>query len=272
MRKNIRNRLISFVMIVTLIISSTAISFAGQAKFYLENAERGSVGVSYKGDKRAKLIIEKDDAKFTYDLNSKGVREYYGLQLGDGIYKLKVYSHVRDTLYKLEQDTRVDVRFLHKNSVFLSSVQNINWNSDSAAVKLAEKLTKGTEGSRAKTAALWSHFLGGYRYDFEKIPTMTGTYLPAVDRTYSEKKGVCYDFASMYAAMLRSQGIPTKLVTGYMVGHENPDQYHAWNEVWIDSEKRWIVIDVTNDIGAVSAGKRPKMEENPNDYIKNLEY
>ena len=64
-------------------------------------------------------------------------------------------------------------------------------------------------------------------------------------------KGICFDYASLMAALLRSQGIPTKLVVGY-----SGDAYHAWISVYLDEigwvdkiiefdGKSWSLIDPT---------------------------
>ena len=47
-------------------------------------------------------------------------------------------------------------------------------------------------------------------------------------------KGICFDYAALMAAMLRSQSIPTRLVTGYA-----GTAYHAWIDVWSETEG-WI--------------------------------
>ena len=76
-------------------------------------------------------------------------------------------------------------------------------------------------------------------------PTVTvksnTTYLPDVDSTLSEKKGICFDFAALMCCMLRSQGIPTQLVIGYADAC-----YHAWNRVYVDGQ--WRLIDTTSEI------------------------
>jgi len=79
-------------------------------------------------------------------------------------------------------------------------------------------------------------------------------------------KGICLDYASLMTAMLRSQGIPTKLEVGYA-----GDVYHAWISVylkeqgWVDDiiefdGKSWTLMDPTlasaND--KKSAGKYMK--------------
>ena len=66
-------------------------------------------------------------------------------------------------------------------------------------------------------------------------------------------KGICFDYASLAASMLRSQGIPTKIIFGYVA----PDNlYHAWNMFytketgWVSvefkvNEKEWTRMDLT---------------------------
>ena len=48
------------------------------------------------------------------------------------------------------------------------------------------------------------------------------------------KKGICFDYASLMAGMLRSQGVPCKLVVGYA-----GTAYHAWISVW-SAETGWV--------------------------------
>ena len=60
----------------------------------------------------------------------------------------------------------------------------------------------------------------------------------AETKTLSTGKGICFDYASLAAAMLRSQGIPTKLIFGYV----SPDDvYHAWNMFYTE-ESGWVTV------------------------------
>ena len=58
--------------------------------------------------------------------------------------------------------------------------------------------------------------------------------------TLASGTGICFDYASLGAAMLRSLGIPCQVITGYV----SPDDvYHAWNMVYIDGE--WISVEIS---------------------------
>ena len=55
-------------------------------------------------------------------------------------------------------------------------------------------------------------------------------------------RSVDYDYASLAAAMLRSQGIPTKLIIGW-VQSGGSEVYHAWNMIWLE-ETGWITVEI----------------------------
>ncbi len=75
-----------------------------------------------------------------------------------------------------------------------------------------------------------------------------------VDTVLSRREGVCQDFARVAIAVLRSQGLAARYVSGYLAtdpppGHERTfgaDASHAWAAVWLPGE-RWIAFDPTND-------------------------
>ena len=59
------------------------------------------------------------------------------------------------------------------------------------------------------------------------------------------KKGICFDYAALMTAMLRSQDIPTKLVVGY-----TGNLYHAWINVYLEGQG-WVdnIIYLTEPAG-----------------------
>ena len=68
-----------------------------------------------------------------------------------------------------------------------------------------------------------------------------------------KKRGVCQDFAQLQAACLRSLGLATRYVSGYLLTHPPPgkprligaDASHCWVSVF-SPELGWIDIDPTN--------------------------
>lgn len=62
--------------------------------------------------------------------------------------------------------------------------------------------------------------------------------------TYTERKGVCFDYSCLYVSMCRAVGLKVRFITGLGYnGVESGD--HAWNQVYYPEENRWINVDTT---------------------------
>lgn len=243
--------------------------FAGES-FNTDNLSNGVIGISYDGGGKTKVIIQKGNQKYTYDINSEGREEEFPLQLGNGSYKVSLFGNTSGNSYRLIASKNVSVSLKDSNAVFLTSVQNINWNADSKAVAKAVALTKDIEDPQEKATALWQYMVKNNTYDFQKYATVGTGYIPVIDRTLEEKKGICYDFSALYAAMLRSQGEPAKLVKGY--APKNASGYHAWNEVYDKSAKEWLIIDTTYDLQVIGRNPKVAMVKDTADFNKVYEY
>ena len=250
-----REILICMMISLILLLVGGVQVFAGQS-FNMDNLDKGVIGISCDGGGKIKVIIQKGDKKYTYDINSEGRQEEFPLQLGNGSYKVSVFANTSGNAYRLLSSKDISVKLENSNEVFLTSIQNINWNVDSKAVAKAVELTKDIKDPKQKATKLWDYMVKNNSYDFEKLSTVLPGYIPIIDRTLEEKKGICYDFSSLYAAMLRSQGQPAKLVKGY--APKNASGYHAWNEVYDKEKGEWLVIDTTYDLQVI--GRNPKVE------------
>ena len=71
-------------------------------------------------------------------------------------------------------------------------------------------------------------------YDKQLAATVQSGYLPVLDSVLEKKTGICFDYAALMTGMLRSQGVPWKMV----VGDAGP-AYHAWISVWSEKDG-WI--------------------------------
>ncbi|MFC2175003.1 transglutaminase domain-containing protein [archaeon] len=110
-------------------------------------------------------------------------------------------------------------------------------NSDTTGVKeLAQEITRGSETDFGKIAllAIWVH--NYIDYDL----TLVGQRKES-DWVLENKKGVCVEYASVFAALARSLGYPTRFVLGRAYG-EYGWLGHAWNEVYIGE---WVPVDAT---------------------------
>ena len=248
-----------------------AINTYGTCNFQTEQVNKGIIKVSYASSngKRLKVMIEKGGSKYTYDLSTSGKMESFPLQMGNGEYKVTVLENTTGKSYQILDSIKVNAQMEDEKCVYLGSVQNINWNKDNLSIQYAVTLTKETSDLEEKARILYEHMAYNYTYDYNKIATLPSTYLPNIDSTYKSKNGICYDFSSLYAAMLRSQGIHAKLVKGYT---PNATGYHAWNEVYDSKAKKWLIVDTTYDLQVIPKNKKVTMSKSANDYSKVYEY
>lgn len=255
------------VTLIILILSTT--STFGQDIFDRKNIDKGIIGVQYDhiDSKPIKVMIEKAGNRYTYSMNSK--KEEFTLQMGNGDYEVSLLENVQGNKYRvLHQDT-INLNIEDERQAFLGSVQMIKWNSSTKAVQKAQELVKGLKSDEEKIEKIYQYIVNNVRYDYEKAKNLPLGYLPEVDRVFMDNTGICYDYASLFAAMARSVGIPTKLVTGYA---DNVEEYHAWNEVYMASKNQWVIIDTTVDAQYIAANKTVNMIKDSEKYTIKNEY
>ncbi|MRX41573.1 transglutaminase family protein [Flavobacterium sp. LC2016-23] len=72
-----------------------------------------------------------------------------------------------------------------------------------------------------------------------------------VDEILTLKKGVCQDFAHILLQLLRTAGIPSRYVSGYICPNESglrgEGATHAWVEIYTPKQG-WLGLDPTNNI------------------------
>ena len=201
------------------------------------NIAEGIVSVKYTGGKDVRIkvqITRSGGTTYTYDLNNAGEYETYPLVEGDGKYNIRVFENTGGTRYAQCFSTSVDMALRNEFLPFLYSNQYVSFTADGLTAQTAAALTEGITGDIKKVGAVYDHVVKNIRYDYEKMETVQSTYLPDPDLILAEGKGICFDYAALMTAMLRSQGIPCKLVIGYA-----GSAYHAWVNVYIQGQG-WI--------------------------------
>ena len=241
-------KIVLFSIIIMTFLSFSTLCFGADNIFsnsYSEidasNSAKGFIKIKYnnKTEKKLKVIIECGSDKYTYDLNGKGEYDSYPLQMGNGKYKVSVFENITGNKYSTKQTATINVKLTDENSPFLVPNIYVKFSETTAAVKKANELTDGVTDELEKLDIIYNYIISNIIYDTEKAKTVKSGYLPDVDDTLSTNKGICFDYASIMAVMLRAEGIPAKLVTGYS---SNLSAYHAWNEVYT-KETGWIMLN-----------------------------
>ena len=116
----------------------------------------------------------------------------------------------------------------------------VDFSRNSNSVTTAASISSGINTTTGRVEAVYNWIVSNIEYDEELAAAITSgqvsVYVPDPERTYNTRKGICFDYAALMCAMLRSQGIPTRLVMG-----QTPQGYHAWNEVYF-AGTGWVVI------------------------------
>ena len=227
------------ISIVENIAPGTQVFSKNGSAIDVSNASQGYVMVKQSGvSKRLKVQIVMGDKKYNYDLNNAGNFEAFPLQMGNGNYKIRIMQNKEGNSYVELFSAQINVTLDNSNAPFLCPSQYVNYSASSAAVKKSFDLCVGASGDVDRLKAIYTWIIDNISYDTQKAETVQTGYLPKVDDTLSTKTGICFDYASLMACMLRAQGIPTKLVIGTV---SPKDLNHAWNEVYLKGVG-WVTV------------------------------
>ena len=198
------------------------------------HAADGYVMVQYSAEteNRLKVLVKGGGATYSYNL-PQGQWTVFPLSDGNGTYQVCIYQNVYDTKYALILSAIFDVTLIDEFAPFLRPNQYVDYSSATLAVEKGLEVTAGLTDPLEKVAAVYDFVVTTLEYDYEKAETVKSGYLPVLDDVLASQKGICFDYAALMTAMLRSQGIPSKLVVGYA-----GNVYHAWISVWTEENGR----------------------------------
>lgn len=124
---------------------------------------------------------------------------------------------------------------------------------------LAETLAKQSPTERAFIRNVLNHFSRRHFSYTLRPPTTAGRN--SIDEfMFATRQGFCEHYAQSFAVIMRTAGLPARIVTGYQGAEYNPQggfwqirakDAHAWTEVWLPSEQVWLRVDPTAAVAAV---------------------
>ena len=208
--------------------------------------------VKYAGgaDKAKLQLTEPDGTVYSYTLKGSNY-ETFPLSGGNGSYNMQVLEHAYGDMYALVFSQGIYAELDNEFGPFLYPNQYVWFTPDSDAVQYGIKISDKSSNDLDYVEQIYDYVIQNISYDEETAANITADYIPDIDKTMESGKGICFDYASLMAGLLRSQGIPTKLVVGY-----SGSAYHAWISVytdetgWVDNiiefdGKNWSLMDPT---------------------------
>jgi protein-glutamine gamma-glutamyltransferase len=127
---------------------------------------------------------------------------------------------------------------------------------------LAQEITLNRSTRYEKAAAIERYLSQNYKYSLD-VPT-TAQAQPLDEFLFTRKSGYCEHYATAMVVMLRTIGIPARLVTGFLATEWNEygnyflvrqQDAHAWVEVHFP-QSGWISMDPTPAVTEEAAGAR----------------
>lgn len=231
--------------------------------FDTSHLSEGYVAVLATSSVRLKFQVSSNGVDYYYDLPSDGTPISCPLTAGSGSYTFTAWENTTGQRYaELDSITDVEVSLADEFQPFIRPSIYCDYDASSKSTKLANDLTADAQNEGDVLRSIYDWIVDDIAYNEGKAAQLADAtgYLPSPDATIDEGSGICFDYASLAAAMLRSQGIPCKIITGYV----SPDDiYHAWNMVYIDGtwvdaridvkQNTWTRIDTTFAAGSGSA-------------------
>ena len=214
-----------------------------------------SVKLTTEPERELRLQLFTPDTKYYEYRIGKGLFNTFALSGGDGMYIAEVYRHIERNRYERIAASTFDVVLDNEFAPFLHPNQYVNYSKDCDAARKATKLTEGLDDTVGKINAIYRYVVENITYDKELAAAMRRGehygYIPDVDDVLERGRGVAFDFVALLSAMLRSQGIPSKIVIG-----NAGSAYHTWVSVysgtpgWIDDDyyfsgDSWVRLDPT---------------------------
>lgn len=203
----------------------------------IAHADLGLVTVKFRSDRDLGLQVITSDDSVSYIVEGDGEVEVFPITLGDGDYSFILVSRNEDGNWENEAVVRRSVSIASDVDMFTHPGAICDFSSDSQCVLKAEEIARASVSDEDFVDNVKSWINASITYDKWKSLFPPKRYTPDPDETFASGKGICIDIASLAAAMLRSQSIPTRIVIGYI----EDDKKHAWNEVYIDGEWQTFV-------------------------------
>jgi len=201
---------------------------------------------------------------------------YVPMVYGSGRYIISVFRNIQGSRYEQVLSFVQDVQLTDELSPWLYPTIYSEFFPDSKCVREADRICKDVTNDFWKTKHILDYILKNITYDTELAKTVsneTRFWIPDPEDVIRLGKSICWGFSSLFAAMLRSQGIPCKIAVGYA-----GSVYHAWNEVYLKNggtltvrfhlkPNTWNMIDSTFAQTANQVDAQLSFEAEGNTYI-----
>ncbi len=227
----------------------------------LSNIRDGYILARCEAGRTAYLQIEKDGKRINEFLPANNEWHTYPLTMDDGAYTATICLRRSGNLYDKQVAVAFEAAMPDPMTKFLLPNYLVDYGEDSAVVALAHQLyaEAATDEELVQNTLLWMQD----NLQYNDAPIMDENdqltveyYLPDLERVLREKHGICSDYAALFAAIMRINGIPCQMIYGDLRFETGGVKYHAWNLLWVEDEQggAWRGYDPTKTDGSALRG------------------
>lgn len=197
----------------------------------VSNKNQGYFMVNYFGGNSTvrMQVTGPDSITYTYLIVDRNQYQTFTFQSGDGDYLIQVFENIEGTSYAVVFSQSVTITLENQFNPFLYPNQYVDYTNSSSITSLSEQLGSDCYSDLDVVNNVYAYVIENITYDTNKAKNIETDYIPNIDDTLSSKTGICFDYASLMTALLRTQSIPTKLEVGY-----SGEAYHAWISTYIE--------------------------------------
>lgn len=202
----------------------------------------------------------------THSLSSLSTSKVYD-------YNLYVKTSASDTMYiSIINDGRLFLEYTNGSWGFQlpnTTVLQNNYNmffgtndvgvktiTDSTVIALSNEICKGLTNDYDKLLAIYNWVADNIYYDYDYLYGKTSSLTYFTSEVLVSRKTVCEGYSNVLMDLVSVQGIPCIKVSGLGVSTawtnttaSSTTSNHAWNEAYLESENRWVILDSTWDSG-----------------------
>lgn len=201
----------------------------------ISNTEQGYLtAISDSNDLKMNVQLTTEEGVVYSYFISPGESAVIPFSAGSGTYQVCCYQQIDGSQYAALFADTLEISLKNEFLPFLYPNQYVNFTPDSESSKLALSIVSEDTSDVNALTAIYNYVVQNLTYDYDLADNVESGYLPDVDATLKSKKGICFDYAALTAAMLRARDIPCKLQIGYAGTVK-----HAWINVYIRS-KGWV--------------------------------
>ncbi len=198
------------------------------------NASEGYICAKYTGTSpKVKFQITLPNRSlYTYNLTDQLAA--FPLSSESGTYGFGIYENMDKNQYSTLMFEEAEITIENEFGAYLYPNQYVDFEASDPPIALGEELAFSANNDLDVVSNVYNYIICNIAYDKEEAESVQSGYLPDINDTLENKKGICLDYSALMASILRSQRIPTHMEVGYA-----GSAYHAWISTYI-TDIGWV--------------------------------